>query len=252
MSDDAIYYTEISRDLRKRYAGVWLCLVMAALLSIGVFYSVPMMHGSDDFAAADGTIVEVWRDQSGELQMTSEFKDAEGVVHRDTKDEHYHYAKGDPQVGQSISYFYRRSELTGDQRAFPRADGILKLVFGVPMAFMLLVAAGGFWFLQHKRNFRRRLVREGRREVGQMPAIVHRSITIPVGAAAGQPIDMWRLQARYFEPTRGEFVDCHSDWMGAPFSAPELTPDTPLPPIFVDPGNPKRYWLPVGALAMPK
>lgn len=249
MSDDALLLAEIARDARRRDLGVWLCLGMALLLAVGVFYSTRMMHGPGPWHASDGTIVAVWRDESGELQMTSEFTDAEGAKHRETESEGYHYKPGDPEVGQTIEYFSKRSERTGDLQAFPRADRILQWVFGVPMAFMLVMGAGSLWLDLRKSAYRRRLLREGRREPGQMHAIAHRTISIPVGAAANTPIVQWRLEARYFEPTAGGFVDCHSDWIPAP--APELQPDTPLPPIFVDPANPKRYWLPVGALAVP-
>src|SRR5687767_1242847 len=120
---------------------------MALVMSAGVLYSTRMMHGPGPWHASDGTIVAVWRDDSGELQMTSEFSDADGVRQRDTQSEGYHYKPGDPEVGQSIEYFSRRSGLTGDLQSFPRADRILQWVFGVPMAFMLLMGAGVVWLL---------------------------------------------------------------------------------------------------------
>lgn len=244
---DDIYYAELGRDLRRRLPGVYIFVVLAGLLSLGVFYSIPMMHGASDFSKADGRIVAVARDPaSGELEMTSEFTDADGVTHRDTQTDGYHYAPGDPKVGQSIEYLYKRSELTGDLHAFPRADRILQLVFGLPAAFVTLLAVATTWFLLRRRNYRRRLLREGRREVGQMHAIAQKSVTIPIGPAANTPIHQWRLEARYFEASLGGFVDAHSDWMPAP--APELRSDAPMPPIFVDPQRPERYWLPVGAL----
>lgn len=244
---DDVYYAELERDRRRRMPGVYLFFGFAALLSLGVFYSMSMIHGASDFSKAEGRIVAVTRDpESGELEMTSEFTDAQGVTHRDTQAEGYHYAIGDPEVGQSIEYLYKRSELTGDLRAFPRADRIMQLVFGLPSAFCVLLGSAGLWWLQRRRNYRRRLLREGRREAGQMHAIALKSVTIPVGAAANTPMHMWRLDARYFEPSLGGFVDAHSDWLPAP--APELRADLPMPPIFVDPERPSRYWLPVGAL----
>lgn len=245
---DEIFLAELERDRRRRMPGAYLFFALAGLLSLGVFYSMPMMHGASDFAKAEGRIVAVERDpESGELQMTSEFTDAQGVTHRDTRSDGYHYAKGDPVVGQAIEYLYKRLEPTGDLRAFPRGDRLLQLVFGIPAAFVALLGAGVTWFLLRRRNYRRGLLRTGRREPGQMHAIALKSVTIPVGAAANTPIDMWRLEARYFEPGLGGFVDAHSDWMPAP--APELRADLPMPPIFVDPERPSRYWLPVGALA---
>jgi hypothetical protein len=240
--DDAALFAEIGKDLRRRMPGIWLVVVLALLLLVGVAYSAPMMHSGNP-KAADGTIVAVERDpQTGELWMTSEFTDDTGTVHRDRETDGYHYAPGDPVVGQSIRYFYERGQATGDLQAYPRADYLLKWVFGAPAALLVLFAAITLWFLLRRRALRRRLVRVGRREPGQMPRIRQRTLVLPAGRNV-QAIEQWRLEARYFEPTRTEFVDCHSEWQPAP--APELAKDAPPPTILVDPERPARYWLPV-------
>lgn len=242
-ASDAELDAEIARDIRRRAGGVLICLIMVALMSIGVFNSIRMMHGSD-FQVADGTIVEVKKGLQGETLMTSEFRDAAGNLHRDTQTDGYHYAPGEPVVGQSIEYLYKNLEHTGELRAFPRADRILQWVFGLPMALFALLSAGTSWFLLHRRALRRRLVRSGRREAGAGHTLARR--TVPVLGGNTGPMEMWRLEARYFEPERAEFVECRSDWHHS--QLPVLGPDSPLSPILLDPTKPGRYWLPVGAL----
>jgi hypothetical protein len=240
LPDDEALYAEIGRDVRRRLPGVYICLIMAALLSIGVFNSMSMMHNDSDYTAVDGRIVAVGRDpESGELLMTSEFTDAQGAVHRDTQTDGYHYAPGDPEVGQRIEYLYRVRY--GELHAFPRADRILQWVFGAPAAFLALFGAGAAWFLLRKRALRRRLVREGRRETGQAPSIRRRTLVLPTGNNV-QAIAMWRLEARYFEPTQAAFVDCHSEWQ---HGVEPALPENASPLILVDPQRPSRYWLPV-------
>ncbi len=242
--DDAALLAEIDRNLRRRLVGVYIALVGAALLSLGVVFSVPMVHSGNP-VAADGTIVAVEKDAAGETWMTSEFTDADGGTHRDRKTQGYHYAPGPPVVGQDIEYFYEHKALTGDMHMYPR-DRFLQWAFGGPMAFLLLVAVLAAWLLVRQRQRRRQLVRTGRREIAQAVTIRHRTLLLPAGNR-WQELAMWRLQARYFEPTRSEFVDCHSDWQAAP--APDLDKGTPLPPILVDPDRPGRYWWPVGVQA---
>lgn len=246
-ASDTELYAEIGRDVRRRAGGVVITLVMTSLMAVGFFNSMRMMHGSD-FHVAVGTIVEVVKDpQSGETLMTSEFRDAAGTLHRDTQTAGYHYARGEPVVGQPIEYLYKNSEYTGELRGFPRADRILQWVFGLPMALFALMSVLASWYLSRKRALRRRLVGSGRREAGAGYAISRRSVPILTGNSG--PVEMWRLEARYFEPERAEFVECHSDWQHSPL--PELGPDSPVSPILLDPTRPGRYWLPVGALARP-
>jgi hypothetical protein len=237
----ASLYAEIDRHARRRLIGVWLCFAAATLLSIGMFNALSMMHGDHDFTAVDARIVAVARDpQSGELRMTSEFSDAAGVVHRDTQTDGYHYAPGDPQVGQRIEYLYEAGPITGDFHAFPRADRILQWVFGVPAALLALLGAVVAALVQRERRRRRRLVRNGRREPGQAPSIRRRTVVLPMGNRA-EAVAMWRLEASWFDATRSRFVACHGDWeAGTP---PELA-GAPPPVILVDPDAPSRYWLP--------
>src|SRR4249919_133928 len=242
---DAELFAEIGRHCRQRMIGVYLSGAFALLMLAGLSYSKRLAHG-DGWSEADGRIVAIGKDPSnGEDTMTSEFADANGTLHRDTQDFGYHYASGDPQIGQSIEYLYKTSELTGDFVSVPRADWILKWMFGVPAAIFVPMTSLFVWIILRQRNFRRWLVRHGRREPGEQCAMAHR--TVPFS----NNVQMWRLDARYFEPTRFEFVDCHSDWQTPPEPAP-LEANTVLPPILVDPARPARYWLPVGMLATPR
>jgi len=237
--DDAALYAEIDRDLRRRRIGVWILLVFAALLALPLPWTMAMMHGDDDYAVVDATIVAVERDPaSGELRMTSEFADASGTVHRETETEGYHYAPGPPRVGQRIEYLYRTSDRTGEVVAFPRADRFLQWTFGVPAAVLGLFGLGfGAWLLRLRRQ-RERLVRVGLRLPAQAPRVRHRALVLP--ARHGDvPVRMWRLEARYFEPSRSEFIDCHGDWQQPP--APDAPPAAT---VLVDPERPMRYWLP--------
>ena len=243
LPDDAALYAEIGRDFRRRMIGVYLTVGVAALLSLGLFNSVSMMHGDGDFTAVDARIVAVGKDpRSGRLTMTSEFTDATGKVHRDTQDDGYHYASGDPEVGQRIEYLYEFDAYYGDFHAFPRADRILQWVFGAPAALLLLVGGGGLVFLLRKRAWRRRMVRGGRREPAQAVSIRERTVVLPSGNGV-QVLPMWRLEASYFEPSRSAFVACHSEWQHSP-TTPQAG-DLPAPVILVDPERPGRYWLPV-------
>jgi hypothetical protein len=207
-----------------------------------------MMH-SGDTEAAMGRIVAVTTDpDNGETLMTSEFTDASGVTHRDTQTAGYHYAPGEPEVGQAIEYLYIRSDYAGELHAYPRADRILQVAFGVPMLFMVLMAMGGAWLVLRQRNLRRRLLRSGRRERAHAPSIRRRQLAFPIGNRV-ETAPMWRLEARYFEPTRSEFVDCHSDWQVT--AAPSLDAQATALFILVDASRPSRYWLPVGAWGVP-
>jgi hypothetical protein len=240
LPDDAALYAEIGHDVRRRMPGVYICLVVAALMSIGVFKSLPMMHGDDDYTAVDARIVDVRRDpEKGGLLMTSEFTDARGAVHRFTETDGYHYAPGDPEVGQTIEYLYRVRY--GEMRAFPRADRILQWVFGAPAAFLALFGGSAAGLLLRKRSLRRGLVREGRRETGQALSIRRRTLVLPTGNNV-QAIGMWRLEARYFEPSQSAFIECHSEWQHG--VEPALA-DGATTTILVDPQRPSRYWLPV-------
>jgi hypothetical protein len=248
MTDDtAALDAEIARRFRQRMKGVYIAVVAALLFSVGVVFSLPMMHEAG-LSTAEGRIVAVTTDpQTGETLMTSEFADATGTRHRDTETAGYHYAPGEPEVGQRIDYAYKW-HATGDLSAFPRADGLLRWVFAVPTALFVAMTGLLLWIVLRQRNLRRRLARHGRREAGQAPRIRHRTLVLPTGNSV-HAMQMWRLEARYFEPTRAEFVECHSDWEGPP--APVLADGAPLPVILVDPGNPKRCWLPLGPLLPP-
>jgi hypothetical protein len=170
--------------------------------------------------------------------MVSEFTDSNGVVHRDRETDGYHYAPGDPQVGQRIAYAYRYSEQTGDIVTFVRADVLLQWVFGVPAAFLGALALVLSWHIARQRALRRRLVRTGRREKGQAPAIRHREF-----AVQSQVVRSWRIEASWFEPTRTAFVLARSDWQNTP--APEVDPKSLAPLILVDAEHPARHWLPI-------
>lgn len=246
--DEKALFAEIGRSFRRRFIGVYLSLAMAALFSLGIVFSVPMMHSGHPTAAM-GTIVAVEKDDAGETWMTSEFTDADGVTHHDRETRGYHYAPGEPKVGQHIEYFYERSARTGDMHMYPRADRILQIAFGIPTAILLLMAGLVAWLVLRQRALRRRLVRIGRREIPQAPTVRQKSFVLPAGNRMPS-VAMWRLEARYYETTRSEFVPVHSDWQHS--VAPELNKASALVPILIDPERPRRYWLPVGSLVAAK
>jgi len=244
--DTAALLAEIERFGRQRRVGFWLAAGGAVGLAWVATQSMSMMHASDDYETVDATIVAVERDpQGGELWMTSEFVDATGKRHRERETEGYHYAPGEPKVGQSIEYLVRTSPLTGDVDAFPRADRILQWFFGGTAAFLAALALGLLVFVARQRTRRRHLVRHGRRERVQAARIGHRVVPFTGTRGAG-PARLWRLEGRWFDPDRSGFVDVRSDWQNTP--APELHDDTPLPDLLVDPRDPRRTWLPVGTL----
>lgn len=251
--DKAMLRAEISRHFRKRLHGFYLAGAAAALCIVGLAYSFDMMHEPGAIPVT-ATIIAVERDPaSGETWMTSEFVDHQGVMRQDRLASSYHYARGEPEVGERIGYVYEISEYTGDLDASPRADGPLQWIFGIPALLFVAMATGVAWFAWRQRALRRRLLASGRREPGTAHAIERKTVTLPGGKAGPQQIHKWRLRARYFESTLPGFRDCHSDWqpMPSPELAPQIHEDSPVSPILLDPANPKRYWLPLGPLLKP-
>ena len=246
--DEQGWLAEIDRRRRQRLPGFYLCAGFVALMLAGYAYSARMMHGPG-YTPTRGTIVALGTGSSGEPTMTSEVRDANGVVHRDTQPADYHYARGEPRVGESIDYLYRTSPYTGEFQAVVRADGLLRWLFGPAAAVMGVFGAGAFALILHQARQRRALVRDGERIKVELPGIVHRSVVLPAGASGTVRVDQWRLEGRVFDPQQGEYVECRSDWQLPP--APEL--DLALvPPLLVDRAKPSRRWLPVGALWRPR
>lgn len=243
LPEDSALRAEIKRQVRIRSIGFWLAAIFALIFFGLTFFSFPMMHHQKNTLSVDATIVAVERDpQNGETLMTSEFSDAEGVLHRDTQTSGYHYAWGEPQVGQRVPYVYWRSGITGDIGSFPRADGILKWIFGSAAAVLALLAIGVWFFVSRHRRLRLRLIKSGRRERGVRYAIEAKTTVITMKTTV--IIHQWRLTARYFEESLAAFKDCHSDWQ--PGLPPERLDNLTVPMILVDATDPRRYWLPVG------
>jgi hypothetical protein len=220
--------------------------VMAALLFFSLMlFTYPMVHYQKNATTVVGKIVAVERDsERNEILMTSEFIDADGKAHRDTQTSGYHYARGEPEVGQAITYLYWRNELSGELGYTPRADGILKWLFGVAGAIFILMAVLTFAYINRHRRLRLRLIASGRRERGARYAIESRTVVISVKVT--HVIEQWRLNARYFENSLSGFKDCHSDW--EPGLPPDRLDGLTVPMILVDASDPRRYWLPVGEL----
>jgi hypothetical protein len=244
--DESGWYAEIDRRGRQRLPGFYLCAGFFVLMLVGYANSTRMMHGPG-YTAAEGTIVALGTGSGGEPTMTSEIRDAAGVVHRDTQPTSYHYARGEPRVGESIGYLYRASPYTGEFVAVVRADGLLKWLFGPAAAVMGLFGLGSLAFILRQARQRRALVREGERVKIELPRIGHRSMALPAGAAGTVRIDLWRLEGRVFDPQQGEYVECASDWQQPPAPEPGFDPAL-VPPLLVDRAKPSRRWLPVGAL----
>lgn len=247
--NEAMLRVEISRNFRRRMPGVYLAAALATLFFVLAAFSFDMMH-EDGAVPVDATIIAVESDaESGETWMTSEFVDKQGVVRHDRQTAGYHYARGEPKVGERIEYIYRFKLITGDFYATPRVDRILQWIFGIPALLCVAMAGLAIWFLLRQRSFRRRMLVSGRREPGTAYVVIEKTVTLPGAGNRMQQVRMWRLQARYFEATLSGFRDCHSDWWPAP--APEFGDDSPVSPILLDPANPKRYWLPLGPLLKP-
>jgi hypothetical protein len=244
VADERRWYREIERRLAARFRGVYLSFGFAALMGFGFANTQRMMHDGA-LLPVTATVVALGTDSSGEPTMTSSFVDAEGNWHRDTQPASYHYARGEPRVGDSIPYLYGIHSATGMFYSVPRADGILKWFFGVPAAVFTLVGIVLVVLILRERSARRELVRVGLRVPLEMPRIGHRAMTLPGGAAGAVHFELWRLEGRVFDAARGEFVECASDWQQPP--PPELGA-APLPPLLVDRRHPGRSWLPVGEL----
>jgi hypothetical protein len=242
MPTDAALLAEIDRDTRRRRVGVWITAVPALLLAAVVPFSLPMMHG-EGLVPVEGRIVAVGKDpQSGETMMDIEVPIG-GTIHRDRETAGYHYAPGEPTVGERIDYAYRVSDITGDVLLYTRADGLLRWVFGLPAAFLALVSIVLGFVLARRRRLRRHLVAHGLRLPAQGARIRHRALVLPAGGGRAQEVRMWRLEANYFEPQRAAFLPCRSEWQAAP--SPASIDALPPPVVLVDPANPARCWLPV-------
>lgn len=243
-ADDALR-TEIHREARSRSMGFWLAVIFSLVFFGLAAFSFRMMHDVEDAFVVDGTIVAVERDtDNDELLMTTEFVDADGKVHRDKQTSGYHYAMGEPEVGQRMGYIYWYSKLTGDFRSTPRADGILRWIFisaGLILGVMALVVSN---YMNRHRRLRMRLIAFGRRERGARYAIETKTTVIALKLT--HIIHQWRLTARYFEDSLTAFKDCHSDWQ--PGLPPDRLDNLTVPMILVDAANPRHYWLPVGEL----
>jgi hypothetical protein len=238
------WYREIEKRLSTRFRGVYLAVGFAALMAFALANTQRLMHNAA-LLPVSATIVALGTDSSGEPTMTSTFQDAEGNWHRDTQPASYHYARGEPRVGESIAYLYGVLPSTGLFYAVPRADGILKWMFGVPAAIFALFSVLLGVLILRERAFRRHLVQDGKREALETPRIGHRDLAVPAGASGVHRIQMWRLEGRYWDSARNEYVEAASDWQ--PLPVPTLN-ETDVPPVLVDPQDPSRYWLPVGAL----
>jgi hypothetical protein len=236
------WYREIEKRLSTRFRGVYLAVGFAALMAFALANTQRLMHNAA-LLPVSATIVALGTDSSGEPTMTSTFQDAEGNWHRDTQPASYHYARGEPRVGDQIDYLY--GVKYGDFYAEPRADGTLKWMFGVPAAVFAFASIVLGAVILRERAFRRHLVQDGKRETLETPRLGHRSLALPAGASGVHRIELSRLEGRYSDGARNEIVDCASDWQ--PLPVPTLN-ETDVPPVLVDPQDPSRYWLPVGAL----
>lgn len=245
MPADQALHKEVARQVRLRSPGFWLSLIAALGCFMAMFFSFRMMHDQEGAVTVIGTIVAVERDsERGEILMTSEFTDIDGKVHRDTQTSGYHYAKGEPEVGQQIGYVYWKNKLTGEFRTTPRNDVLVKWIFGSFGLMFALMATAVFIYVNRHRRLRLRLIVSGRRERGAGYAIESRTITIAIKVT--HIIHQWRLNARYFENSVSGFKDCHSDW--EPGLPPDRLDGLNVPMILVDARNPSRYWLPIGEL----
>lgn len=241
--DERALRAEIDRQARLRSPGFWLALIFALFFFVLACFSFPMMHDRKNAVLVNAVIVAVERDpESGEMKMTSEFHDDEGNLHRDTQASGYHYAWGEPEVGQDIGYVYWNSPRSDYFHSSPRADGILKWMFGSAAAVLGLLALGTGIFLGRHRRLRLRLIASGRKEPGARYAIEAKTTVIALKVT--HVIHQWRLNARYFEDSLTAFKDCHSDWQ--PGLPPDRLDNLTVPMILVDVDDPRRYWLPVG------
>lgn len=240
---DAVLLAEIARRARRRFIGVWICAVAAALFGAGVLFAQRMMHG-EGYRLAQGRIVALGTSSSGEPTFTGEFRDADGVLHRDTETYGYHYAPGDPRLGERVGYLYRIKPATGSFDSFPRGDVILHWTFGVPAVAFVLFGALAAALIVRESRYRRWLVANGQREPLAHPAIRERAVALPAGAGS-QVVRNWRLEGKYFLPAAGEYVEAHGDWEPPPVR--ELQAGAEAPVLLLDPRDPSRYWLPSGA-----
>ena len=243
LPEESLLRAEIKRQIRFRSPGFWLAVIFAMFFFVLMMFSFPMMHYQEDTTDVDATIVAVERDpENGEILMTSEFTDADGKVHRDRQTSGYHYALGEPEIGQQLDYIYWRNKLSGDFESTPRADGMLKWMFGSAGAVLAVMAIVLGIYIDRHRRLRLRLIGSGRRERGARYAIEAKTTVITLKTT--HIIEQWRLNARYFEESLMGFKDCHSDWQ--PGLPPDRLDDLTVPMILVDTVDPGRYWLPVG------
>ena len=248
-AEEQAWLDELRRRRRQRLPGAYLCFGFVALMLAGYANSLRMLHGPG-FTPVTGTIVALGTGSSGEPTMTSEVRLPDGSVQRETEATSYHYARGEPRIGESIDYIWRRSPNTGDMQLWVRADGILRWLFGPAAALMGAFGLVLLAVILRQHAWRSALVRAGERVKVELPRIGHRSVVLPAGRGGSVRVDTWRIEGRVYDQQAFEYVECASDWQQAP--APEQFDPALVPPLLVDRLKPARHWLPVGALWRPR
>jgi len=247
-SAEQAWLDELRRRRRQRMPSVYLCAAFAALMLAGYANSLRLMHGPG-FTPVPGRIVALGTGSSGEPTMTSEVRLPDGSTYRDTQATSYHYARGEPRVGEAIDYIYRPGPYSGEPQVWVRGDGVLKWMFGPAAAVMGAFGLACLVGILRQHARRRDLIRDGERVAVELPRVGHRHVAIPGGAAGALQFDLWRLEGRVFDPAQGEYVEVASDWQQPP--APAALDPAQLPPLLVDPARKRRWW-PVGTLWGPR
>ena len=130
----------------------------------------------------------------------------------------------------------------GDPEVEPLSDGLVLIsrMLGGLGGFVVL-AGGVMLAIQAPRlRWRLRLLREGQAVAGASPALEVRAVPFVRGAPP-----MWRLIMRRYDPAALAWQDVASDWQHGARPDPAAVA---LPPILVDPRDPRRAWIPAAGL----
>lgn len=239
MIDQALYL-ETSESLRRFVMVAAVYSAMAGVCAIGIPYAYTMA-GSGYARTTDGRIAAIEEIPGEDTRiLVTEFVDDSGARHV-TRD-----GAGiapDARVGDTVGVLYNPDDLRY-ARPVNSAERWLRGTFIGLAASLLLLALLAIQLGLHQRKRRRWLLRHGRIERGEAPRIEWRKFPIKVNLPP-----QWRVRASWLEAETVTWHQVVSAWQD---SQRWEAGDKGKPvAIYVDPGRPRRSWLPAANLRVP-
>lgn len=229
-----------AREARREARGDLIRFAFLAVLALGLILIVPfahtMTHGGR-LEVARGTLVDIRRYVNERREVgVYDFVDRDGRAREATAS----MEPGAVAPGTVVDVIYSLDDegfarpVNAGERFLRESLVVLALMQSL---FALAVLAWG------RRRYRTRiaLLQHGVARTGGASRIQQRKVPLP-----GMP-RQWRLCVSHFDVGSARWHEVRSSWRDAP--APQLAADTPLPPTWFDPHDPRRCWQPLGRLA---